>query len=122
MKVKEIRWIDKDSDEASAIVSDGTYECLAFSHPCHHGVGDEIKEPLHSLDEPSVVRVEQQEVKLRQQSGTDNWNHELIGQVLDKDKNLIQVGQLKIVLNSLPGDIANGDFVECCSSRLDIIG
>lgn len=121
MKVKEIRWIDKDSGEASVTVSDGIHECVAFSHPCHLNVGDEIKEPLHSLDESSVYKVEKQEANLRRQSGTDNWNHELVGLVLDKDKYLIQVGQLKIVLNSLPGDIANGDFVECCPSRLDII-
>jgi hypothetical protein len=122
MKVKEIKWFSKDSDEASVIVSDGVYECLAFCHPCYLNVGDEIIEPLHSLDETSVHRVENQKVNLKRESGNDNWNHELVALVLDIEKNLVQVGQIKIILNSLPGDVANGDFVECFPSRLDIIG
>lgn len=121
MRIREIRWIDKDSNEASVVVSDGFFECLAFCHPCHLTVGDKILEPLQSLGESGIYLVKHKNIGLKQQSGNDSWNHELVGLVLNKDRNLVQVGRLEIILNSLPGDVINGDFVECYPIRLDII-
>ena len=120
MKVKDIIWIDKDSHEAEVLVSDGVHHCHAFCHPCHLKVGDEILEPLHSLGEASVYRVDHQEVTIRQQPGSDCWQHELVAVVLDRDTKLVQVGQIRVVLSTMPGDIANGETIECFPDRLDI--
>ena len=34
MKVNEITWLSEVAKEAELVISDGNYECIAFSHPC----------------------------------------------------------------------------------------
>ena len=121
MKVKEINWIDKNGEEASVIISDGIFECAAFSHPCHLKVGDTIFNPLQFLDEAKAFRVENRNVSITRQLRNNFWSHEIVALVTTKDENLVQIGQLKIRLNSLPGDVINGDFIVCYPSRIDII-
>jgi hypothetical protein len=58
MYVKCIDWIDKDAKEALVSVTDGTYECLAFCHPCRIEIGNSLFLPLCALDARSVVLVD----------------------------------------------------------------
>ena len=120
MFVKNIHWIDQESLEAEVVISDGKYECLAFSHPCRLRVGDEVLDPLHSFEEGLVYRVNDKETTIVRTKSTRYWAHEIVALVIDAKSKLVKVGNIRIVLGSLPGDIVNGDLVEFCSDRLDV--
>ena len=120
MRIKKIDWLDEESLEACVVITDGHFECVAFSHPCKLSVNDKVNEPLHSFEEAAVYRTKQKITSARKHDGEDNWSHDLVCQVVNKAQNLVKVGEIQIILNSLPGDILDGDFVECSPSRLDL--
>ncbi len=119
MKVNNIKWIDKDALEAIVIIKDNEYVCEAFSCPCKLKVGDELKEPLATLDEGNVIRLEQGNLLLKKTQTT--FGHEIIGEVVNIESKLITIGDIQIQVRQLPGDIKVGDIVQLFPGRIDVM-
>ena len=122
MYVKYIDWIDKDAEEAAVLVTDGTHNCWAFCHPCRILVGHSFSSPLYSLDEKSVVLVDPNTPLEIVRQRSNSWSHRVVAVIEDKDKKIVTIGRLKLVLTQLPGDLKNGDIIECYPDRLDLVG
>jgi len=122
VKVKNIKWISNSAKEAELIITDGVNECLVFSQPCIVRIGEEISEPLKTLDTENLMKI------------TDTSHHEKIekivesyfayhcvAKVIDCNKGIVQIGKLKIELNQrIPAWANKGDLVEFDCSRLDL--
>ena len=118
MKVEEITWLSKEANEAIIKISDNEYYCEAFCHPCLYRQGDQIINPLSSLDEDGVVRVSDAPISIRKNG--ENFSHEVVAKVIDCNKKLVAVGDIIIELSlPLPKDIKNGEKVLFYPDRLD---
>tara|TARA_R110000868_G_scaffold368973_1_gene632213 strand:- start:966 stop:1331 length:366 start_codon:yes stop_codon:yes gene_type:complete len=120
MIVKKLTWLSEVAREAELIISDGKYECVAFSQPCDVREGDDLKEPLHAFmvnnlmisRESSCSIMPLQPNKLAQQC---------IAEVVDAENGLVKVGNIEIALEGkAPPRALPGDLVEFSCARLDL--
>ena len=121
MHVKDIIWIDKDAEESLILITDGIHECIAFCQPCRIKVNHALTSPLYSLSEKKIVLVDANTSPEIARQSSDNWSHHVVAVIEDKDKKIVAVGNIKLVLSHLPGDLKNGDMIECYPDRLDFI-
>ncbi|HDN26450.1 MAG TPA: hypothetical protein ENG03_05035 [Thioploca sp.] len=120
MKVFQIEWISKDSEEALVFIGDDEYECTAFCHPCCLQVGNHLKNPLLAYDTKMIVQETDKRLSIKRQS--NSLAHELIAKVTDVNSSLIKIGSIFIELDiPLPSDIRENEIVSLTCSRLDVI-
>ncbi|UWX59149.1 hypothetical protein N0B40_12025 [Chryseobacterium oranimense] len=117
--IKKIEWLSKEAEEAEVYLSDGSYNIIAFSHPFNQKVGEAISLPLYTLNVKDIYRSDKKE-SLIQKIG-ETFEYKLIGNVINKEKSHIKIGDFIIELDSiLPNDISENEFVSFVCDRLDI--
>lgn len=117
--VHSVSWLS--GNEATLTVSDGAHSCVVFAHPYSGAAGDELQEPLLGFNIDEVMAVDA--VVHKVYSVDDGYEQELVGQVVDRVKPLIRVGDILVEPDlPLPGDIANGDTIQFRVKRLDYMG
>ena len=117
MFVKSINWLDQQAEEAEVSVSDGSWECKAYSMPCSCSVGDYLKDPLFCLGATSVVKAVPSEPKLSKLQ--DKSRYEIVGQIVDHSNSVVCVGTLRFNVDQpFPGDLKLGDWVQFTVDRI----
>lgn len=120
MFVKRLTWLSKAAREAELLVSDGKYECIAFSQPCDVKEGDHLKEPLHAfmVDNLMVSREKNCGVSLIRPEGLA---HHCVAEVVDAENGLVKIGEIEITLEErAPPGAMPRDLVEFNCARLDV--
>ncbi|AVR97438.1 hypothetical protein [Pseudoduganella armeniaca] len=120
MFVKNITWLSVEAAEAEVQVTDGVYECVAFSWPCAVAVGDDITEPLHVFD--------MRNAKLVQNVQTGIWAldqnslaRRVVAELVDLDRQIVGVGGIWLIAEeTLPAGIKVGALLEFDCARLDL--
>lgn len=106
--------------EAELVVSDGKYECIAFSQPCDVREGDNLKEPLHAfiVDNLMVARQKDCNISLIKAEGLAQH---CVAEVVDAEDGLVKIGNIEIILEGkAPPGVIPGDLVEFTCARLDL--
>ena len=117
MIVKNIVWLDKDDNEAELEVSDGQWSCLVYSMPCSVKLNQEIPESLSCNGDYGITSSDTRDFLLRKMDSP--YAYEIVGQVHNKEKSIIRVGNLLFTADSeVPGDLNNGDWVQFVTDRL----
>ncbi len=118
MIIKKINYIGKD--EAIVTISDGKFEIVTFAQPFNGSINDNLNEPLLCLSCENIVKVN--EIKYRVIILNNEFEQYFQGKVIDKDNSIVNIGNIKIELDSnLPQDINNDDFITFKCGRVDII-
>jgi hypothetical protein len=118
VKVKNINWISKEDKEAEVYITDGVYTVKGFSHPCYLNLGQELSQPLLTLDCKIIGKVEdsmEEVVEIR-----EPFSHLVIARVLDTAKGIVSIGQIKLEVDNLPGDLVSNDLIELLIERIDL--
>lgn len=118
--IKKIDWLDKPTLEAIATITDGVYELECFSHPCNYKPNQIFKECIYSLNSKGIVKNFDESYFVHKQG--EDFSYEITGQLKDINRGMVQVGDLIIEIEKeyIPGDIKNGDYINFCTTRLDI--
>ena len=120
MIVRQLFWISKSAKEAELLISDGEFECIAFSQPCDIKEGDHLKEPLHAfiVNNLMISRDENCSVVLIKDNGLAQ---KLVTKVVDVENGIVKIGNIEILLDEkAPPGVLAGDLVEFTCARLDI--
>lgn len=118
MKIKAIRWMDDQGDEAEVIITGDLCECVAFCYPCRLKVGEELREPLHAEGEDFLIPENSFSCITKSKIG-GYFAYDCIGQVTDFEKSIVSVGGILIKLFNMPGWAQEGGFLEFHCDRLD---
>lgn len=120
MRIKEIKWLDKEGKEAILkVVSEK--ECLmCFSCPCSHNIGDVLSRPLECLDTDDIVLCDTKENSIEKTKGV--FEYKLKGKLMNMQEGIVEVCgfDLHIDEEKIPRDIANGMYIQFLTSRIDI--
>ncbi|QJB56848.1 hypothetical protein [Pseudodesulfovibrio sp. zrk46] len=117
MKIQAIKWLSRDAEEASILVSDGKYSCWCFCHPCSAQIGDIVSE-LYTLDAKRCMAAPGTAPYITKHSVGDG--HDLCGHLFNKENSIISIGDILVEIDAdVPGDIVEGDIVEFSCGRID---
>ena len=123
MKV-QVKGVERDNptiwSDGILNLSDGQFNCFAFTYPCTAQVNDWLKEPLSAFDCTHIVRVTPGKVGFLENEKP--FGYFVIGIVDSVEESIIRVGHFSIEIDDLPGDIIVGDWVSFCCGRLDFMG
>ncbi|WP_225534667.1 MULTISPECIES: hypothetical protein [unclassified Enterococcus] len=113
-----MNWINIDSGEADILLSDGTYSIECFCSDCNLSEGDVFSDILYGFNVKNIVKNFNEEYVIDQKNG----NYSIQGKLVDKDGEILQIGELKIDISDgdIPKDIDKNDYVEVDISRIDI--
>ncbi len=116
MYIKQI--LESNMHESDIIVTDGFYEVLCCYCTCENiSVGSRV-DIISTLLSENIMTSKKTEYVIEKKN--DYYSYFLTCKVVDKDLPLVQLGELKMELDSpLPKDIKIGDFIEFYVSRLD---
>ena len=119
-KVNALNWLSEEAKEAEVFLSDGTFNLVCFSHPFKGNVGSIIDQLLYTFNAKKIYKLNLERIFLvENEKGT--FIHKLIGEVINKDKNRVKVGEFILELDSsLPGDVQNGNYISFICERIDI--
>lgn len=108
--------LHKEEYEADILVKNDNHELLCY---CTSNV-DGLKDiTLHTFLSKNIVKSEVNNGKIVKLE--NYYAYKLNCKVINCDKQLVALGEIKIYLDSpLPGDIKNDDFVEFEVMRLDV--
>jgi hypothetical protein len=120
MIVSGIKWMSVEGREAAVTITDGSFTCETFCHPCWVNVGDRVYEPLHILSVKYAFLSRDSEVGI--------WNiknlgmsKKVIAQLEDVEQQILLVGQIALVADyALPGGVKRGDIIELECGRIDL--
>lgn len=119
MYIKTMSAYDKFSKEADVVVSDGKHDLL-----CHCDYAEEVTigGTIKSIDAFMATDImREEEVGCAVQKISDYYAYRLVGRVIDINSPTVQIGKLKILLDSaLPADIKVGEYIEFKVIRLDV--
>lgn len=120
MKISNINWISKSSQEAEVKINDGKHKITLYSQPCEYSVNQEIDENIHPLEVKNFRKSLELEVKVIKLSNA-YYSYRIVGLVHDIDHAIISVGSLKFELNiPIPSWAEEGDLIEFDSIRFDL--
>ncbi len=107
---------------ADVVVSDGKYECYAFSYPCQIQEGEAIGSPLIVFEMGNIIKSTASEVSIQPQKSLSKYNYWIVARVVNVNSGEISVGRLHMVLNAniLPGDIREDEMIEFAAVRIDL--
>lgn len=120
MRIEQINWLDKDSEEAILKVVSET-DCLdCFSCPCSCDIGDVLTEPLECLDTDNIILCETKEKNIEKIEG--EFKYRLRGKLKDMQNGIVEVKgfNLHIDEDKIPKDMSNGNCIQFEVSRIDI--
>lgn len=121
MIVKQIKSLSADGQVADLIVSDGTYECLAFSCPFKLSEGQIITKPLSAHWTENLMLADEKAYLIKQRK-PGMFAHDCVAQVVDRSEDLVKVGTVLITLDErLPVGCDDGTFVQFSCGRLDVL-
>lgn len=118
MKVRQIKWLSYESQEAELEIESENLLFVAFMHPCTLGVGEEIPSlsTLFARDVEVVNDAHSEFIK-----NTNGFECYCIGKLIDKENRLLEVFGKKIEIDEdLPSDAQAGLFYSFSCDRLDI--
>lgn len=120
MFVKEIKDYDSFSAEADIIVSDGEYDLLCYCYPADECIVGAKVLSLNALFTQNVKKCT--DINFKTEKLSDYYSYKLFGNIRSVENAIICVGGLEIELNcKFPGDLKEGDFIECEVSRISCI-
>jgi hypothetical protein len=118
MIIKKLTWLSKDAKEAELLISDGHYECVAYSCPCKMKEGEILYEPLHAFMVKDLMVSFQNHCSISLLQ-LNRLSHHCVAEVVDSENGIVRVGKIKIDLDErIP--ITQGDLVEFNCLRLDV--
>lgn len=121
MIVKSLIWISKEAKEAELVISDGNFECIAFSQPCHYQVGDHINDPLEAFITEDVMISFENNVGFKK-NDNNSFSYTCHATIVNVESSLVKIGNIYIILdNKLPNGCIEGNIVDFNCNRLDII-
>ncbi|RFZ85372.1 hypothetical protein DYU05_07175 [Mucilaginibacter terrenus] len=116
--IKRIEFMDDYASEACVTISDGLFELIVFKHPFKF---EKIEVDIHeltALHSDKIYRANTYVYSIKKLDGF--FEYELTGLVIDRQKDLVRVGEFVIELDGIiPGDILEGEFVSCRCGRID---
>ena len=117
--IKEIRWIDKQIEEAEVTVSDGVYSIVCFSCPCEYKIGQTLNSNINVLDINNIRLSKNSEYEVIETSKPFEYK---VNGMLSHDRDTLVVGKLIISIDpeEIPKDIVGGSFIEANVDRFDI--
>ncbi|MBD2465959.1 hypothetical protein H6G89_33785 [Oscillatoria sp. FACHB-1407] len=117
--IREIEYISEDAEEALVKVTDGTYECIAFCHPCNKVLDSIVEQPLLAFGSKGVEIVDSDSFGINRIGST--LRHEICGQIVDPVLGILRVGSILVELDtSIPGGIVVGSTVRLFCERIDL--
>lgn len=120
MIINKIEWISKEALEALLFISDGEYECAAFSHPCCFDKGYALVDPIMAFNAKEIMLSKETKVSIRRKG--ESFAHEIVGILSGLNPTVISIGGIKIELeDALPGGIKKNDIIQFSCGRLDMI-
>jgi len=121
MVVKKINWISKKTREAELLITDGKYECFAFSHPCTVDEGDELQDALRAFITENLMISYESEVGIFRTSDKA-LSYKCIAEIVDEENELVKIGGIYLFLDEkIPVGCGKGDLVEFNCSRIDAV-
>lgn len=115
--VKKIQWLSEEAKEAEIYIHiNKDNELICFAQPCGLKIGDQINE-LFSLNTISVQKKQEEEYGI---ISMHNNKYLLSGRVKHIKPASIEVYDVVVRCDDLPGDIHIGEYVEFVCERLDI--
>lgn len=120
MYIEGIEWLDKEEKEAILKVVSGKECLMCFSCPCSYNIGNVLTDPLECLDTDTIVVCATQENSIEKMEGI--FKYRLKGKLKDIQYGIVEVCgfDLHIDEEKIPGDMANGMYVQFVTSRIDI--
>lgn len=120
MYIEGIEWVDKEGKEAILKVVKDARSLMCFSCPCSYNIGDVLTDPLECLDADDIVLCETGENSIEKLEGA--FKYKLKGKLKDIQNGIIEVYGFDIHIDEekIPGDMANGMYVQFVASRIDI--
>ena len=118
--ISKISWISKTSLEAEVTVTDGLYEVICFSQPCHEELNKEVHDPIYCLNSRSILKAQQNEYCVEKLK--EPFAYYMTGQLINKKSSLVKIGVILVQLEDgvLPGDIEANDYICFYTQRIDI--
>ena len=118
--IKNITMISESSLEAEVLITDGVNELVCFSQPCNLILKQIITEPVYCFNNKNVVRANNYDWNIKKNK--DGLSYNIIGKLIDKKNNLVNVGKIVIQLEdgSIPKDILEGEYISFYCQRIDI--
>lgn len=120
MLVKALKWVSVQAKEAELLISDGSYECIAFSQPCEIREGDVLDEPLHAfiVTDIMISTKSNGDILLINQNGLQQH---CTAQIMSIEFGLVKIGNISIIIEEvMPLGVYQGDFIEFNCARLDV--
>lgn len=118
--VKGVELIGGDPEGGAEVwLTDGTFVCCCFAWPYYGKIGDVYDDgPITWL---MTGDVELSDVDFPILKHLGNWEHFVVGKLVDRQKELIQVGEFLFDMeDTIPKDIQEGEYVEFKADRPDI--
>lgn len=119
IKIKEIEWLNEESNEAVLILIDSYQKelvCFTYSLPI-----EEVEKRLYTLYPDFCTEIQASDVKTYILTHIENLTHFVVGQVIDTKRPLVKCFEYIFDLNIPFGDyISNGDWIEFKVGRFDI--
>ncbi|NER00768.1 MAG: hypothetical protein F6K30_29415 [Cyanothece sp. SIO2G6] len=120
VRVKKIEWLSRDAEEALVHITDGIFDCIAFSQPCKKKTGDIIEQPLLVFGTYAIEVIDVNTVSIHRAGST--LGYEIYAKVMDVKRGIISVGSLEFELDiPLPGDVDKGCIIRFICQRIDLI-
>lgn len=122
MYISKIVSSNLDSLEFDIFVTDGKYSVMCYAHGLYVEVGNEITEPLMCLTVHEGIHSEDPNYEIIKLDRY--YSYSLTGKVVDKESQIIEVGNLKFKLDmyDIPNDVSNNDFLTIIVERIDFWG
>ncbi len=122
LRILKLIWISESAKEAELVLSDGTFQCLAFSHPCNVVQGQMLSEPLHAMDVKNLMIVIDENLNENIVKIDDCYfSHYCIAKVRDMKNSIVTIGDISIKIEGfIPRWAEEGDLIEFKCGRLDI--
>ena len=120
MMIKKLTWLSRAAKEAELVVSDGKYECIAFSQPCDVQEGDNLKESLHAFMVNNLMVSRQKDCNISL-IRVEGLAQHCVAEVVDAEDGLVKIGNIEIILEGkAPPEAIPGNLVEFTCARLDV--
>lgn len=121
MIIKEIEYLDSQNGEAYVTLVDDKLEIKCFmyeSHPLKIKINDKVKlNNISCLNVDNIFITDQKKFSIKY----DDDKYSIICSIIDKANGIGNLNGIKIyIMENLPGDLNNGDFIEFITDRLDI--
>lgn len=118
LRVVEVTPVSAASPDSDVLLTDGHFQCLAFSSPTTVVAGDEVREPLHLFGLRSIMLSDRE---LGIAAPSDGHPRRLVARVLTLDPLTVGVGRFRFEIDDYAfAGIQSGDIVQIECGRVDL--